>query len=357
MYIKNISLKNYRNYENQEISLNKKINIIYGNNAQGKTNIIESIILCSLGKSFRSKKDKDLIRFNENFSEVSIDYAKSDRDGNITVDINDKKTFFVNGVKQKKTSDILGKINIVTFTPDDIDIIKGSPEERRKFLDMMISSLKPNYVHNLLNYKNVLEQRNNYLRKIKYEKADESLLEVYDEQLSDYAEKVYEYRKYFIDKIDNKIENIHNLIIDKEKEKIKIKYNSQFINKEDYYKKLVLNRKIDAEKGFTSIGIHRDDFVIYINNKSVGVYGSQGQKRTSVLTLKLCELEIVKEEIEDTPVLLLDDFMSELDDKRRERFLENIEGNQVILTGTNKIDIKNDSSIFYIENGIIKVEK
>ena len=181
--IKNISLKNYRNYENQEISLNKKINIIYGNNAQGKTNIIESIILCSLGKSFRSKKDKDLIRFNENFSEVSIDYAKSDRDGNITVDINDKKTFFVNGVKQKKTSDILGKINIVTFTPDDIDIIKGGPEERRKFLDMMISSLKPNYVHNLLNYKNVLDQRNNYLRKIKYEKADESLLEVYDEQL------------------------------------------------------------------------------------------------------------------------------------------------------------------------------
>ena len=162
MYIEKVVLENFRNYKKQEICFKKGVNIIYGNNAQGKTNIIEAIFLCSMGKSFRAKKDKELINFNEKSAKVSVEYKKKDRIGNIKVDIADKKIFFVNDVKQNKVSDIVGKINIVIFTPDNIEIIKDGPAKRRKFLDMMISSLKPNYIHLLNTYNKALEQRNNF---------------------------------------------------------------------------------------------------------------------------------------------------------------------------------------------------
>ena len=352
MYIKNISLENFRNYKKQKIKLNKNINIIYGNNAQGKTNIIESIFICSYGKSFRTKKDKELINFEESSAEVEIEYEKEDRKGKIKAQINDKKTFFSNDIKQNKISDIIGKINIVIFTPDDIEIIKEGPQKRRKFLDMMISSLRPNYIHLLNNYNKILEQRNNYLRQIKMENKSPKMLDIWDEQLSEYSFKIYEYRKYFIEKFSNKIENIHNLITKSGKEKIKIKYISNSKNKISFLENLKKSREIDIKRGYTATGIHRDDFMVYINDRQVSIFGSQGQQRTAILTLKLCELEIVKEEIGESPILLLDDFMSELDGERRTNFLENIEGNQVVITGTDKIELKNKSSIFFVENGI-----
>jgi len=352
MYIKNISLENFRNYKKQKIKLNKNINIIYGNNAQGKTNIIESIFICSYGKSFRAKKDKELINFEESSAEVEIEYEKEDRKGKIKAQINDKKTFFSNDIKQNKISDIIGKINIVIFTPDDIEIIKEGPQKRRKFLDMMISSLRPNYIHLLNNYNKILEQRNNYLRQIKMENKSPKMLDIWDEQLSEYSFKIYEYRKYFIEKFSNKIENIHNLITKSGKEKIKIKYISNSKNKISFLENLKKSREIDIKRGYTATGIHRDDFMVYINDRQVSIFGSQGQQRTAILTLKLCELEIVKEEIGESPILLLDDFMSELDGERRTNFLENIEGNQVVITGTDKIELKNKSSIFFVENGI-----
>ncbi len=352
MYIKNISLENFRNYKKQKIKLNKNINIIYGNNAQGKTTIIESIFICSYGKSFRAKKDKELINFEESSAEVEIEYEKEDRKGKIKAQINDKKTFFSNDIKQNKISDIIGKINIVIFTPDDIEIIKEGPQKRRKFLDMMISSLRPNYIHLLNNYNKILEQRNNYLRQIKMENKSPKMLDIWDEQLSEYSFKIYEYRKYFIEKFSNKIENIHNLITKSGKEKIKIKYISNSKNKISFLENLKKSREIDIKRGYTATGIHRDDFMVYINDRQVSIFGSQGQQRTAILTLKLCELEIVKEEIGESPILLLDDFMSELDGERRTNFLENIEGNQVVITGTDKIELKNKSSIFFVENGI-----
>lgn len=353
MHIKKVLLNNFRNYKEQEINLNKNINIIYGNNAQGKTNIIESIFLCAYGKSFKAKKDKDLIKFGEEFGKVEIEYEKIDREGSISAEINDKKTFFINKVKQNKISDIIGKINVVIFTPDDIEIIKDGPAKRRKFLDMMISSLKPNYLHLLNDYNKVLEQRNNYLRQIKLEKKDPSLLDIWDEQLSDFAFKIYEYRKFYIEKISENIEEIHNLITKSGKpEEISIKYITNGKSKEIFLENLKKSRSIDIQRGFTGVGIHRDDFIISVNGKSVSIFGSQGQQRTVILTLKLCELKIVKEEIGDSPILLLDDFMSELDEKRRSSFLENIKGNQVIITCTDKIDLENEASTFYVENGI-----
>ena len=354
MYINEIILENFRNYENQKILLNENINIIYGNNAQGKTNIIESVFLCAYGKSFRAKKDQELVKFDKDNCRVEVSYNKVDREGIIRAEISDKKTFFINGVKQTKISDIIGKINVVIFTPDDIEIIKDGPQKRRRFIDMMISSLRPNYIHLLNSYNKILEQRNNYLRQIKLENKNPAMLDIWDEQLSEYSFKIYEYRNYFIEKISNMIGDIHNLITKCGKETIKIKYISNSKEKKSFLENLKKSRSIDIKRGYTATGIHRDDFMIYINDRPVSIFGSQGQQRTSILTLKLCELKIVKEEIGDSPILLLDDFMSELDEKRRTSFLENIKGNQVIITCTDKIDLENESSIYFVENGICK---
>lgn len=309
-----------------------------------------------IGKSFRAKKDKELIKFEKDVSKIKINYNKTDREGSISIEIKDKKTFFSNDIKQNKISDIIGKINVVIFTPDDIEIIKEGPQKRRRFLDMMISSLRPNYIHLLNSYNKILEQRNNYLRQIKLENKDPNMLDIWDLQLSEYSYKIYTYRKYFIDKFSEKIEDIHNLITKSGKENIKIKYISNSDNQKSFFENLKKSRTIDIKRGYTATGIHRDDFIIYINNRQLSIFGSQGQQRTAILTLKLCELNIVKEEIGEAPILLLDDFMSELDEKRRKNFLENIKGNQVILTCTDRINIDNNNSIFYVEKGICTKE-
>ena len=356
MYIEKIKLENFRNYKKQEINLKNGVNIIYGNNAQGKTNIIEAIFLCSLGKSFRAKKEKELINFNEEKASVSVEYKRKDREGKIKVELDDKKVFFINDVKQNKISDIIGKINVVIFTPDNIEIIKDGPAKRRKFLDMMISSLKPNYIHLLNTYNKALEQRNNFLRQIQTDAKAEVMLEIWDEQLSSLSSKIYEYRSKYIQKFSEKIGDIHKKITKsgKQEEEIEIRYISNGKSQEEFFSNLKKSRKIDIKRGFTATGIHRDDFIIYINKKPVATFGSQGQQRTAILTLKLTELEIVKEEIEESPILLLDDFMSELDEKRRNSFLESIKENQVIITCTDNIEnIKEISKSIYIENGTV----
>ena len=351
MCIKNIKIKNFRNYTVEEINLEKNINIFYGENAQGKTNIIEAIFLCSLGKSFRAKKDNEMIKLNEENAIVEIEYEKSDRDGKIKIEIGNKKNIYLNGIKIKKLSELLGNLNIVIFTPDDINILKGGPQNRRRFLDIMISQLRPNYMHILNLYLKTIEQRNKYLRQIKEEHKDENLLEIWDEKLAEYAVKIYEYRKEFIEKIIKKINIIHKNITNGE-EQIELEYITECDNKEKYLQLLKERRKLDIIKGFTTKGIHRDDFVIYINKKEIKIFGSQGQNRTAMLSLKLAELQVIYDEIGEYPILLLDDFMSELDRTRRKNFLENIEGTQVIITGTEKLDIENLKYLEYnVSNG------
>lgn len=353
MYIDKMKLINFRNYENQEIQFNKNINIIYGDNAQGKTNILEAIFLSSFGKSFRTSKEKELIKFGQDKLMVEANFQKKDRDGKIRIEISSKKQITVNGIKIKKLSELLGNINIVIFTPEDINILKDGPAGRRRFLDMMIGQLRPNYVHNLNLYMQTLEQRNNYLKQIKEINKPQEMLEIWDEKLAEYGEKVYLYRKEFVDKIINKINDIHKKITD-EKEELKIEYISNCSNKKEYLNLLNERRKLDIIKGFTTKGVHRDDFVIYINNREVGVYGSQGQNRTVILSLKLSELNVVYDEIGEYPILLLDDFMSELDEKRRKNFLENIENTQVIITGTDKVEISTiDCSLYNVQKGEI----
>ena len=353
MFIEKIKLNNFRNYLNQEINLNKNINIFYGENAQGKTNIIEAIFLSSIGKSFRTNKDLELIKFGENSADIEIFFQNSKRDGNIKINISNKKNIFLNKIKLKKLSELLGNIHTVIFTPDDINILKQGPQMRRKFLDIMISQLRPNYMYNYSLYYKALEERNNYLKKIKLENADENLLELWDEQLINYGKIISDYRKEFIEKIKNKIKEVH-FNITENKEEIKINYISDCLEKENFKKLLLSRRKLDIIKGFTTRGIHRDDFEIFINNILVNVYGSQGQHRTAILSLKMAELQVIQDEIEEEPILLLDDFMSELDEKRRKNFLENIKNNQVIITCTEKFEIENSSvKYFRVEDGKI----
>lgn len=353
MWIKNIKLKNFRNYNYEQINLEKNINIFYGENAQGKTNIIEAIFLCSLGKSFRAKKDIEMIKLDEKYSNIEIEYEKTDRDGKIKIELGEKKNIYLNGIKIKKLSELLGNINIVIFTPDDINILKGGPQNRRKFLDIMISQLRPNYMHLLNLYLKTIEQRNKYLRQIREENKDEKLLDIWDEKLADYAINICKYRTEFIEKIIKKIKKIHENIT-AEKEEIEIKYITECKDKDEYLKILKQRRKLDIIKGFTTKGIHRDDFMIYINKKEINIYGSQGQNRTAMLSLKLSELQVIYDEIGEYPILLLDDFMSELDRKRRKNFLENIKNTQVIITGTEKLDIENLNYLEYnVSNGKI----
>ena len=217
----------------------------------------------------------------------------------------------------------------------------------------MIGQLRPNYIHYLNLYNKTLEQRNNYLKQIRLENKSEEMLEIWNEKLAEYGEKIFNYRNEFIEKIKNKIEDIHNDITSNN-EKIKIEYESNCSNKEEYIKLLKERTKLDIIKGFTTKGVHRDDFVIYINNEPVNIYGSQGQNRTVILSLKIAELQVIYDEIGEYPILLLDDFMSELDEKRRNNFIDNIKNTQVIITCTEKIkNINTEHKIFNVKKGEI----
>lgn len=351
MLITSIELQNFRNYKSQKIELSPSINIFYGDNAQGKTNIIESIFLTAFGKSFRTSREKELINKESDFCNVFTNYRNNQREGNIKIQISDKKIVNLNGIKLKKLSELLGTINVVLFSPDDINILKEGPSKRRKFLDMMIGQIRPNYIYNLNNYLKVLEERNNYLKQVTNSHYDENLFEIWDEKLAEYGEIVYKYRKKFINKIQDKLQKIHKEITEN-KEEINIEYKSDYRDKENFLMKLKSKRKLDIIKGYTTEGIQKDDFVIYINGEQLNVFGSQGQHRTAILSLKLCELEILKEETTESPILLLDDFMSELDEKRITNFLKYIKDIQVIITCTDEIKIEEVyKKVFYVQNG------
>ena len=353
MIVKQIKLKDFRNYDNLDLKLDRGINIFYGNNAQGKTNIIEAIFMSAIGKSFRTNKDSELIQFGKNSALIDINYENSDREGKINIEISDKKRVKINDIPLKKLSEILGKIYVVLFTPDDINILKGSPSNRRKFLNIMISQLRPLYMFALSEYTNAMNQRNSYLKQIKLENRAEDMLDIWDVKLAELGMKIYSYRKEFIEKISEKIQNVHSKITNNN-EKIEIAYNFECKNKQEYIENLRKNRKIDIIKGITSYGVHRDDFYININNNLISAYGSQGQHRTAILSLKISELQIIYDEVGEYPILLLDDFMSELDNERRINLLENINNNQVIITCTDKNFFKGiKSKLYNVQNGKI----
>ena len=372
MRIKRLRVENFRNLEKLDIEFSDGVNIIYGNNAQGKTNIIEAIYIFSFGKSFRANRDIELLKFDKEYFLSNIEIMKKDRELEMDFGfdkLSNKKMIKVNGVIQKKISDIIGKLNVVVFKPEDIKIVTDAPSVRRKYIDYLISSISKVYLENITKYKKVLEERNNLLKEIKVklkgnrvlERDDEDFLDVYDKLLSKLNCEIYNERKRVIEKLNNYIYDIHLKLTENyiNNEKLHIKYVSNV--EEDIqkmYNDLIKSRLNDINKGYTSFGIHRDDYIISINSLDVSIYGSQGQKKSSIISLKLSELKVIEEVIGEKPVLLLDDYMSELDEKRRLKFLDIIEDIQIIITTTHKISIDGkENTYFYVDNGKIEREK
>lgn len=358
MYIKSLVLNNFRNYGKLNIELKKGINIFNGDNAQGKTNIIESIYYCSIGKSHRTNKDKELVKWDMNEAYIKLYVCKARIDKKIEIKIfkEGKKGINVNSIKLRKISELFGIFNAVIFSPEDLKIVKESPNYRRKFLDIELSKLNSRYYHELSQYHKVLEERNALLRSRNEKISD--MLEIYDMQLSKYGSYIIKHRFKYIEKL-NSVGNIIHSDITSKKENIEFRYITSFNKTDDIQNELFTNlkknRKKDIKKCITSIGPHRDDFYIGINGIDTRSYGSQGQQRTAVLTIKFASLDILKEYTGDTPVLLLDDVLSELDTSRQKYILNSIGEIQTIITCTGVSDIKNNLTdnykIFNVEDG------
>lgn len=361
MYVEKIKLKNFRNYSDIEVEFNKKVNIFIGNNAQGKTNLLESIYLTSIGRSFRTNKYMEMIQFNKDFLKVNAKIIKKDYDTEVEVTIeNSNKNIKIDGISKKKTSELLENLYIVIFSPEDLKIVKDEPEKRRRFIDRELCQINPSYFSDFTNYKNVLLQRNSLLKE---NNINLDFLDILDIQLSKYGSAVIEKRKKFIEKINSISSEIHNSIT-KGSEKLEIFYSpnieykkNNFELEELFYNKLKDNRNNDLKQRTTTLGPHKDDLQFFINGINVRSFGSQGQQRTTALSLKLAEIKIIKEEKDENPILLLDDLMSELDKVRQEYLIKSLSEVQLFITTTeiseSILNKFSDKKIFYIEKGNI----
>lgn len=360
MFLKSIELKNFRNYDQLNIEFDKKINLILGNNAQGKTNLLESIYYTSMGKSFKSVKDKEVIKFNEDIASIRARAYKYEDNLEISVVLkkNGDKEIKRDGLILRKISELSNTMLVVIFSPEDLKIVKEEPEKRRKFIDREISLISPIYLDNLNNYKRTLYQRNNYLKE---EKIDDLLLDVLNEQLSSYGAKIIKQRKEFISKLQTHVEKIHNGIT-QGREEINLKYKGDIEteDEEEFIKILKLHHEKDRRNGTTSRGPHKDDIEFLINKIDARKYGSQGQQRTCALSVRLAELSLIEEETGETAILLLDDVMSELDMRRQEYLIKTLENNQIFITATELpeqiLDRFPDGKRIYVREGKI-IEK
>lgn len=339
MKINRLKFDNYRNLKDGIIYPDKNVNILYGDNAQGKTNILESIWLFTGGRSFRGSKDRELINFDTNKSELEMDFFSKDRDQKATIKIeNNKRYAILNNVKKNTASSLIGSFCSVVFSPVHLSLIKDGPNLRRKFIDAAICQIKPSYAPLLLKYNHTLLQRNTLIKDIKYHPELIDTLDIWDSKLSKYGSLIISQRIKYIEKLKKSSQRIYSGISDG-KEKFDIYYKTPFISstKSDIIESYLLeefekNRKLDLKLGFTTIGPHRDDISIEINEKSSRNYASQGQQRSCVLALKLAEAEILTSSIGEEPIVLLDDVMSELDNRRQDYILNSIKGFQVFIT-------------------------
>ncbi|MBU5454885.1 DNA replication/repair protein RecF [Caproiciproducens sp. MSJ-32] len=359
MYIKKLQLLNYRNYKYLDISLGKKVNVFMGDNAQGKTNILEAIYYCAFAKSHRTSRDKELINWKADRAYLSLLVGRERLDKNIDISIlkDGKKAIKINKVKVSKIGELFGNFNVVMFSPEDLKIIKNSPGVRRKFIDMELCQLNQKYYYNLVQYNKVLIERNLLL---KNRNLDKEMLDIYDIQLAEFGHNIIIERLNYINKLNFYGEEIHR-DISSGKEIIKFKYISTVKElgdiKKNFYEALVKNRDKDIEKGITTIGPHRDDFTVLINEIDAKSFGSQGQQRSAVLTIKFSSLKIIKEITSEYPVLLLDDVLSELDFSRKRYVLTSIQDIQTIITCTGIEDLTNyldnSSKVFKVKDGEI----
>lgn len=362
MYIREIELKNFRNYTEEKVSFSKNVNIFLGRNAQGKTNMLEGIYLNAIGKSFKNIKDRELIKFGEEYCRVKTVFESEgeERTTEILISRDGKKGIKADGVKIARTSELLERMYIIIFSPEDLKIVKDEPEKRRKFIDRELCQIRAGYLSDLNNYRHILKQRNTYL---KGENIDIDLLDIWDRQLAEYGSRIIRRRKEFIEKTDEISREIHRSITGNTEE-INIKYEPNVYFEEDdenrFYDLLIKHHEDDIRNRTTSRGPHRDDFSIYTGKINLRKFGSQGQQRTAALSLKLSEIRIIEEEKGEKPILLLDDVLSELDNERQMYLLNSLGDNQMFITTTDIIGkvARNlpEGKIFKISGGEVEIE-
>lgn len=355
MYIESIQLKNFRNYETLELDLDRETNIFYGDNAQGKTNILEAVYLCGTTKSHRGSKDREMIRFGEEESHIRMNVKKDGISYKIDMHLrkNRGKGVAINSLPIKKARELFGIVNLVFFSPEDLNIIKNGPGERRRFLDMELCQLDPLYLSELAGYNQVIGQRNKLLKDLSLNPKLQDTLDVWDLQMIRYGKNIIHKRKSFIEELNSVIRKIHGNLTGG-LEDLEILYEANSLE-EELERTVIRNRERDIRMKMTSAGPHRDDICLLVNGIDLRKYGSQGQQRTSALSLKLSEIHLVKTKIRDTPVLLLDDVLSELDGKRQTYLLENIHNIQTLVTCTGLDDFVNHrfriNKIFQVMKG------
>ena len=358
MKITNIYIKNYRNYESFDLKIDKNTNVFIGKNAQGKTNLLEAIFFCGVGRSFRTSKDKDLIKWDKENAKIVLDIEKKYRKQKIEIFFskNTKKTIKIDGISIRRVGDLLGEMPVVFFSPDELKLIKESPDERRKFMNIDISQTNKRYFYLLSRYEKILANRNKLLKETKDFKVLKDSIDIWDRVLVDVAEKISEEREKFIKELAPLAEKAHNYISNG-KECLKIEYKGFEKGKSQYaeafLKILQKNLEKDYKLGYTSVGPHRDDLDLYLNGVEVKSFGSQGQQRTVALSLKLAELEIIKNRTGEYPILLLDDVFSELDSERRSRLVKFTTRTQTFITCTDFNSKGIDYKIFNINDGKI----
>ena len=353
-----MKLRYFRNYKELGIEFGNGYNIIYGDNAQGKTNIIEAIFICASGRSHRTSRDIELVSTGEIGYYIKLDMVKDNVDSSVEMifEKNERKKIKINDIPVKKIGNLMGHLNAVIFSPEDLFIIKEGPSERRRFLDITLSQLRPSYFHDLQQYAKILQQRNMLLKEISNRRDLNDTLEVWNNHIIKTGSRIIKARSEFIKRLDVAAAIRHNQLSNGT-EKLEVKYVPSFNTgnqynlceiEYDYGKVLEASAKKELFKCTTMYGPHRDDYDIILNDMSTKVYGSQGQQRTAVLSMKLSEIDIMKEDTGDYPVLLLDDVLSELDNKRQEYLFENIEKVQTFITCTDKAFFRKTDNNFII---------
>jgi len=368
MKVSALSLRNYRNYGAVDLATDHRVNVFIGRNAQGKTNLLEAIYMLALTKSHRASKDKELIRWGEQHAVLSAMTERKYGDCRLQLDLTAQgKKARINGLEQRKLSEYIGTLNVVLFAPEDLEIVKGSPGVRRRFLDMEIAQVHPAYLHSLSQYHKVLIQRNNFLKSGGALKASgEPMLAVWNEQLAQYGSKIMLRRQGFIAKLQSWAESIHSGITGGA-ERLEVGYlpsvemspeEDETVLFERFMVKLSQMKEQELRRGATLVGPHRDDLTFRINGKDAYSFGSQGQQRTTALSIKLAEIELMKQETGEYPVLLLDDVLSELDRQRQTQLIETFRSKvQTFITTTGvegiRMESLDDVKLFHVSEGAV----
>lgn len=357
MIIKSLELMNFRNYEFLELKFSKGTNILYGDNAQGKTNILEAIYLSATTKSHKGSKDRDIINFNAEESHIRTYLDKEGIEYKVDMHLRKSKSkgIAVDGQKIKKAAELLGLLNVVFFSPEDLNIIKNGPAERRRFVDMELCQLDNFYLYNLNHYNKIVNQRNKLLKDMYFNPQLKETLNIWDSQLVSFGSKIIERRRIFTEQLNEIIYEIHKKLSGG-KEELVIQYEPD-VEIEDFEAKLRSSQEKDSKLKQTSVGPHRDDFCFIVGNIDIRRFGSQGQQRTAALSLKLSEIELVKKIKKDTPVLLLDDVLSELDSNRHNYLLNSIGDIQTIISCTGLDEFVNNrfeiDKVFKVVEGTV----